>query len=316
MLRFRRPPVSPLLAVAVLLAQALAVNGCATSAPTVPAQRALYNDVVTLVRSQARDEWTLDRVGLNAIASGVAWSGCQTDAATREGLLVWLDAAITAEEARLGGPAADHWRRHRDLGEVADLIELGRVKKAVTDLHARAEAECPFWLEADPAFVGTQGNADRFTIWLESRGGGSLNVRGDALALSGGGAGRALVGGGISDRLTLMAGLELGGAGRFDLEGKVSAVFGAAVPVVLRFVDGGQVFDIEVAATTFLDPDVGLPPAIRVALAYGFVTPRVGGAFSPMATFWVGWEYHPPRGDDPPFHMIGLGTRIGVDIDP
>jgi hypothetical protein len=311
-----RIPRLPAPARMALILPVLLSAACATASPTVPAQRALYNDVLTLVRSQARDEWTLDRVALGNIAPGVAWSGCQTDAPTRRGLLAWLDAAISAEEARLGSSAAEHWRRHRDKGEVADLIELDRVRKAVADLHTRAEAECPFWLEADPAFVGTQGNAERFTIWLESRGGGSLNIRGDALALSGGGAGRALFGSGISDRLTLMAGLELGGAGRFDLEGKVSAVFGAAIPVVLRFVDAGQVFDIEVAATTFLDPDIGLPPAIRVALAYGFVTPRVGGAFSPMATFWVGWEYHPPRGDDPPFHMIGLGTRIGVDIDP
>ncbi len=55
---------------------------------------------------------------------------------------------------------------------------------------------------------------------------------------------------------------------------------------------------------------------MRVALAFGFLTPRVGGAFSPAALFWVGYELHPRRGADDPFHVIAIGTRIGVDVDP
>ena len=46
------------------------------------------------------------------------------------------------------------------------------------------------------------------------------------------------------------------------------------------------------------------------------VEPRVGGAFSPHAMLWLGYEFHPQRGSDEPFHVIGFGTRIGVDIDP
>jgi hypothetical protein len=245
-----------------------------------------------------------------------ATSGPSTAPERRQGLLAWLDTEIGREEARLGGTAAEVWKRQRDDADLEMLLELQRVRLAVADLEARAEAECPFWLEADPGFIGTQGNAERFTLWLESRGGGALNVRGSDVGLSGGGAGRLLMGSGLSDRLSLLAGLEVGGAGRFELDGKVAAVFGAAVPVVLRFADAGQVFDIEIAAATFLDKDAMWPPALRVALAYGFVTPRVGGAFSPMALFWVGYEYHPSRGEDPPFHLIGVGTRIGVDIDP
>lgn len=292
------------------------IAGCATVSPPDPVERALFNDVRTLVRSHARNEWTVDRVALQSIAPGVAWSACQTPAERRTGLLSWLDAEIASEQGRLGGTAAEVWKRARDLGALDRVLELQRIRLALAAVEAHATSDCPFWLEGDPRFVGTQGNAHRFTMWLESRGGGALNVRGSDLALSGGGAGRALFGAGLSDHISLLGGLELGGAGRFEANNRIEAVFGAAIPVVLRFADAGQVFDIEVAAATFLEESGVWPPALRVALAYGFVTPRVGGAFSPMALFWVGYEYHPARGDDRPFHMIGVGTRIGVDIDP
>ncbi len=310
---------------AAALTLTLTVAACATlPEPQTPPERALLGDLRTLVRSRARDAWTVDRVSQEAIAPGVAVSGCQAGPEVRRGLITWLDGRITAEEARLGGTATAIWRRDRSLDELDELLELQRVRAAVSGLDARAAVDCPFWLEADPGFIGVEGDADRLVLWLESRGGGSVNLRRGDLALSGGGAGRALLGHGVGRAMTLAAGLELGGAGRFErrtrldggTESEISGVLGAAVPLVVRFADAGEVVDLEVAATAFLDGGVTMPPGIRAAVAWGLVTPRIGGAFSPMALFWVGWEYHPRRGDEAPFHMIGLGTRVGVDIDP
>lgn len=293
---------------------------CASTLPTPPVERALVNDLRTIVRSQARSEWTIDRVALDLVAPAVAWSACQVPADTRDAALGWLDGAIGDEEQRLGGrglPAAELWKKaDRDLAELDDLIELQRMRLALGDLHARAASDCPFWLEADPSFEGMQGNADRFVLLLESRGGAQLLLRGSTVVFGGGGAGRVLAGWGPSDRLTIAAGFEIGGTGRFDTEGEVSGVLGAAAPILVRFVDAGSVIDLEVAATTFLEGARGWPPGVRAAIGFGLVTPRVGGAFSPSAIFWVGYEYHPARGPEDPFHVIGIGTRVGVDVDP
>jgi len=290
---------------------------CAASLPPDPVERALYIDTLTLIRSQARSEWTVDRLALDNIGPGLAWSACQVSPERRAALLTWVDGEITQETARIGGDAETVWRNNgKDLGEADDLLELNRVRLALVGLNERAAAECPFWLEADPGFIGMQGDAGRFVMFIESRGQLALNLRDDSARFAGGGGGRILFGGGLSDRATLMAGVELGGGGRFGDDGELSGVLYGALPILLRLPDAGSAWDLELAAVTFLEGSRGWPPGIRAAIAYGFVTPRVGGAFSPQAMFWLGYEYHPQRGSDEPFHVIGLGTRIGVDIDP
>lgn len=304
----------------LLLVLAPLVSACAATLPPDRVERALYIDMLTMVRSQARTEWTVDRLALDNIGPGLAWSGCQVSPDKRESLLGWIDAQIALEETRLGGDAETAWRRHgKDLSAIDDLLELQRVRLALSGVHERAATDCPFWLEGDPEFIGLQGDAHRFVMVVESRGQLALNIRGGAdgsARFSGGGAGRVLLGGGLSDRATLMTGFEVGGGGRFGADGDLSGVLYGAVPVLLRLPDAGRSLDLELAAVTFLEGSRGWPPGIRAAIAYGFITPRVGGAFSPQAMFWIGYEFHPRRGPEEPFHVIGLGTRIGVNIDP
>lgn len=299
----------------VLILAALIGTGCAASLPPEPVERALYVDALTVVRSQARDDWTVDRLALEGVTPAVAWSVCQVAPERRAGLMAWLDAAITREEQRLGGSSEIGWRRAgKDMGAIEELLELQRVRAAIALVRPE---ECPFWLEADPGFRGMQGDAERLVFIFESRGGVALNLRSEGgLRFSGGGAGRVLVGFGASDRLTVATGFEIGGFGRFDQKGDVTGVLGGAFPLLVRLADAGSLVDLEVAAVTFLEGARGWPPGIRAAIAFGFLTPRVGGAFSPAAMFWLGYEYHPRRDLDAPFHVIGVGTRIGVDFDP
>jgi hypothetical protein len=228
----------------------------------------------------------------------------------------WVDRRVEAEKARLGGDARTAWLSSgKDLDAVEDLIELERVRAALATVDERAE--CPFWLEADPDFIGLQGDAHRFVMYIESRGQLALNIQDSGSArFSGGGGGRVLLGGGLSDRVTLLSGIEVGGGGRFGEDGKLSGVLTGAVPVLVRLSDAGTAWDLELAAVSFLEGSKSWPPGLRAAIAFGFITPRVGGAFSPQAMFWLGYEYHPRRDDEEPFHIIGLGTRIGVAIDP
>ncbi len=291
------------------------LTACSASLPPDPVERALYNDTLTVVRSQDRSEWTVDRVALAEVTPGVAWSVCQVAPERRAGLLSWLDRQIADEERRLGGPAELAWQKAgKDLDAVEELLELQRVKLAIAEVR---DDDCPFWLEADREFRGMQGDAERVVLFLESRGQVALNLRGHGgLRFSGGGAGRILVGYGFSDRFTMATGFEIGGFGRFDESGDVTGVLGGAFPLLFRFADASELVDLELAAVTFLGGANGSPPGVRAAIAFGFLTPRVGGAFSPAAMFWVGYEFHPRRGADDPFHVIALGTRIGVDIDP
>jgi hypothetical protein len=57
------------------------------------------------------------------------------------------------------------------------------------------------------------------------------------------------------------------------------------------------------------------PSGSRGAFGTGVATPRVS-AFKPMVMLWVLYEFFPPQGGGPANHFIGLGTRIGVNIDP
>jgi hypothetical protein len=300
-----------------LFVSTLGFASCATALPPDPIERALYVDTLTLVRSQARDEWTVDRIAQDGIAPGVAWSACQVAPERRRALLGWLDGQIATEETRLGGDAKTAWlARGKELGEVDDLLELQRVRAALNRIDERPE-DCPFWLEEDPEFIGMQGDAHRFIMYVESRGQLALNVQSSGGArFSGGGGGRVLLGGGLSDRVSLLSGLEVGGGGRFGEDGSLSGVLTGALPVLVRFANAGSAIDVELAAVSFLEGSKAWPPGIRAAVALGFQTPRVGGAFAPHAMFWLGYEYHPRRDDEEPFHVIGLGTRIGVTIDP
>ncbi len=293
------------------------LTGCATAAPSDPVERALFVDTLTLVRSKARDAWTIDRIAQDEIAAGVMESACQVPEAARQGLLRWLEQRRKSLEVSLGGDLRTVWLREgRDLDAISDLLELTRVETALANAEARASEDCPFWLEPNAGFIGLQGDDDRFVIYLESRGQLGLRLHDETAHFSGGGAGRVLLGAGLGDGMTLLTGLELGGGGRMGEDGRIQGVLSGALPLVWRFADAGSAFDLEVAAVTYLQGGEGWPPGFRTALAYGFVTPRIGGAFAPHAMFWLGYEYHPARGAEDPFHIIGVGTRIGVSIDP
>lgn len=311
-----RPP-SPAAPLAALLACA-ALAACGHVRPEAPTEAALYEDARRIVQTASATGWIIDRVEIDRLGPTLMQSTCQVSAERREALLRWLDLRILA----LGGPAAEAYLREgRDKSAVSDILEMERVRDLVAWGHTHSEADCPFWLEPSDGFDGVQGDYDRLVLVLETRGLASINISGGDVGVGGGGGGRVLLGYGTSHELTLLFGGEVGGAGIFQPdpetgERTLKGTVVGAVPFVFRFNDGGRVWDVETAlAGIWRESDERLDLGARVAFGTGVATPRVG-AFKPMVMLWVLYEFFPPQGGGPANHFIGIGTRIGVNIDP
>ncbi len=314
-----RQPARLFLLLLVGLSSSAAVVGSAgcASMPDERAERALYLDVRRIVSAEQRTGWVIDRHELEDVAPLAMRSICQAAPVVRRRVLSWLDQRIAAG----GGSAQELWEasgRER-TGAVDELLLLERTRMTLAAGDGNSEADCPFWLPLDPDFSGVQSSAYRFTVMLESRGGLFGLVREGEVEFGGGGGGRVLGAYGVNHRLSLALGVELAG-GAFPRETSdgvaLSTTFGSALPVLARTHLDGFMIDVEVAPVIwFTTRSATFPPGLRGSVAFGLPGLRTG-ALLPYAMLWLGYEYHPPRGSQPLVHVFGIGTRIGLDIDP
>jgi hypothetical protein len=294
----------------------LIVSGCATW-PHDPVERALYIDLTKAVQLSNDTGWVIDRVQLENNSEGALRSVCQVEPERRLALERWLDQRIQT----LGGSVERVYEQHgKDLDAASDILEYERVRALLKFARARADEDCPFWLEPQPDFRGVQSDAERLVILADTLGYGSLILEGDNEALGGGGGGRLFAGYGLDAAWTLAIGAEVGGSGAFvkNEMGKrgIDTTFNAAVPVLLRLTRYSRVFDLEVAPIVRFNPDTDiLPPGVRTSVAAGFSTMR-SAAFMPYALLWLAYEYHPADNRGPEDHSLHIGTRVGVDWDP
>jgi hypothetical protein len=129
-----------------------------------------------------------------------------------------------------------------------------------------------------------------------------------------------MVGHGLGPRLTLATGLEVGGFGGLEdnEEGsrRIDATITGAVPLMLRITSFARITDIELALLRRFRAGLEEPPlGYRVNVGYGFAAMRTT-AFMPYIVLWAGYEYQPGDGASPEDHVLMLGSRVGVDIDP
>ena len=301
----------------LVAALALAAGGCATL-PDAPVERALYGDLRQIVDTRERVGWIIDRTEIEAATPSALQSVCQVSAEDRRHLLDWFARRIEAE----GGPAELAYSDSgEDLDAIEELLTLERMRALLTHADEHAAADCPFWLGPDPDFAGVQMDTDRFLLLGESIGGLSIIFQTDKPALGGGGGLRLLPGYGFSDRLTIAAGIEVGGAGfvsQPDDGGAqtVSARPTGAVPLIVRIHDDTWLFDMEVAALTQLhDGALSLPPGLRVAAGVGIGSVRIG-SIMPYALGIVGYELMPEFRDLAFSQALRIGTRVGFNYDP
>ena len=294
---------------------AVAACACGGPAPEGRPERALFTDLRRIVDARARTDWVADRFEFQEVAPAALKSACQTDAAARQRLFQWLDARIAAE----GGPAASQFSANGgDLEPLEEVVLLERVRGV---LAAADPKDCPFWLRPDAAFAGVQGSAERFVLLMESMGGLQVLVGEADTAYGGTGSGRLIPAWGLSDRLTLGLGVELGVASTFPKDDNgargLRPAFAQAVPFLLRVTTGAMLWDSELALTNRTpeaDPD-RTHFGYRLSQGVGIAALRIGN-FMPYAVVWAGYEYLPGEGGQPDAHGIRGGTRFGLDWDP
>jgi hypothetical protein len=306
----------PLL-VAALLASFLASCAHAFTPPPEPSAAALFRDLQRLVTVRATRGWQIDRLAVAELEADALDSTCRTRPEARELLLGWVDSEI----ARRGGPVEEAWlREDRDLGRVADLLELTRVRLLLAHAIAGAPADCPFWMEPAERFRGLQIADDRFQLVLE--GGGRLiayRSRGRT-DVSAGGAGRLLVGRTLGARLALMAGLEVTGSAELPRDGegdrtRVVFALDVAAPVVARCRLLNSFFEAAGGPLVHLTEDNRrLVPGLHTSVAFGVRALRQR-FFVPGVAATLAYERTFPADGHAPLHLIKVGLRVAIDID-
>jgi hypothetical protein len=303
-----RTPCSLTCAVAAV---ACASAGCATL-PETAAERGLYLDLRKIVATGEDSGWTVDSVRLDAGLEPALRSTCQVHPRTRAALDAWLVEQIALN----GGPARASFASHHDLGVVSESLSLERVRELLRHAEARAAVDCPFWLGADPNFVGVQGDFRRWVVLAETQAFLTVMVPGPVPAVGGGG--RLFLGRGLGPRTTLALGVDVAGSGTFIPQGNhgIDAFATVATPVLFRFSEFTRAIDVELAPVVRFSPTGNAwPPGGRVELGWGFSSVTLS-SFMSYFMFYGGYEVHGLATHDPIDHTIQLGTRIAVDWAP
>lgn len=283
--------------------------------PTEPVERALYVDLRKAVELSEDTGWVVDGAQIRSNAEAVMRSVCQVDPALRDDLEAWLNGQIMLA----GGPAERIYRTTGgDLSAASRALSLERTRMLLRYGRVRAGDDCPFWLQPNPRFRGTQGDGGRFVVLAETHGFASYVLNNNTPALGGGG--RLFLGYGLSSKLTLALGGDVGGSGAFvPTSGKGSALdatVNLAIPVLLRFTRFSRIFDFELGpAVRFSGGQVAFPPGGRVELGGGIATMR-GASFMPYGMLYLGYEYHPQTRTASADHTLLVGTRLAVDWAP
>lgn len=307
---------SPLALAALALAAGCARFGALPApAPATAAEVALFRDLERQVTFAAAAGWGVDRLEVEGLLEPALDSVCRVPAEARASLAALLDERVAAA----GGPVAQAWRaRGRDLGAVADLLVLTRMRLLLQRASEAAPGDCPFWLEGSPGFGGRQISHGRWQLTAGGGGKGIVSVRDGELDLLAGGAGRILLGRVDQRGRGLYLGGELGVSASFpkDAQGERSKLLVAAdlvVPAVVRLTGVNSYLELEAGwlgrATEddWGDVDHGVHLGVSVggrALRTRFFFP--GAAFGLSIERLVTGE---------PVTMLKLGVRIAFDVD-
>jgi hypothetical protein len=206
-----------------------------TPGPVEPTERALYRDLERQVTVTAATGWGVDKLEIDGLLGTALDSVCRVDPLGRRGLRAWLDNEISLR----GGPVEEAWRkRGKKLSNVSELLVMHRVRL----LLVRADElslECPFWLEPENPFTGRQISEHGWQLVFGGGGQAGAFTQGDRQDISGGGAGRLLIGRTLTNGDGAYIGAQVGASAQFakDAMGmRTSLEFGIDLlaPVVYR----------------------------------------------------------------------------------
>jgi hypothetical protein len=308
-----------LLRAAIPLAAALAASLPALAAHAEDAESlaraALLHDLETIIEAQESTGWTIDRYEYETVLPNALHSVCSATPATRAAVASILDTRIAA----LGGPVEDAYRINGgDLSGLSRLLFATRARRLLAMAEERAKDECPFWMPPDPDFRGVQSDAGRFVINAEGGGLLVLHLQHGDVTPGGGGTGRLLLGYGLDDEWTLLAGPEFGGGALFkqsETTTQIPIQFTVAVPVVLRHVDLTWHHDLELAPCAFFTQEDGRRSyGLRVGAMLGIRTLRIRN-ITPWAGIALAFESYFENDVRPAFSILKGGLRLGFDWD-
>lgn len=299
------------------LAAAIALGACARQVPPERPAAALYRDVERMVTIAETAGWGVHRLEVEGLLAEALGSVCLVEKAQREVTLAWVDARIVA----LGGPVEDAWRRAgKDLDAVDELLTLSRIRDVLAHAIAQADADCPFYVEPDPAFAGRQISDDRWQLTFGGGGKGIFVAQDGQYDLQAGGAGRMLIGRVYGSRHAMYLGGEAGASASFprDETGDRSELifaFDLVVPVVYRYSWVNTYAELEVGYLAHVtEEDLRrIDSGIHVGIAFGARATRTRFLF-PGAAFGVQYERTFPD-DSPGLTMVKVGLRVAFDWD-
>jgi hypothetical protein len=295
----------------------LAAAACAPALPQQPIQRALVRDLARVVETRDQIGWFVDDYEMRQAMPEVMDSVCRVDPAEREAALAWLDERMS----EYGGSAKAAWlRADKDLDAIPHPLLLERTRTLLRYGHESAlEGKCPFWLEPEPDFDGRQDLVGNVMVAAEYGGRFYAQYEGNKPGLGGGGTLRVLAGLGVHERLTVLTGIEAGGAGRFTdiqygerVEVPAFLIF-ANTPLIFRFHDLSTYYEIEAAMVTYTNQLRGITQfGGRIGGGIGVLRTVLSGVL-PGLTLSANFDYVPAQNGLPAVRQLGAGIR-GVFI--
>lgn len=295
---------------------ALLTSSAARAEASEAAVDALIHDLSKVVEIQASLGWKIDKYEYEEMIPDALLSVCRSTDEVRLAALGRLDDRITG----LDGPLEEAYHRNGDsLDDLGELVFVTRVRTLLEEASRRASAECPLGMGPEVDFRGLQTDAYRFTLSVE--GGGLFTLQkpiSGPVDLGGGGSGRMLLGRGLNQHWSVLAGAELGLTAIFDQTETATNFpiqFTAAVPVVLRHHRVTWHFDFELAPLGFFTAnDLTVSMGGRFGFLIGVSTLRVR-RIMPWAGIGLALEYIAKTDDRSALALAKGGARVGFDWD-
>jgi hypothetical protein len=277
--------------------------------------RGLLADLDRIIAGEESEGWFGDEDAFRSIGPALLESTCPaTSDARAEALSI-----LRQESAKAGDPRALFAATHEMSDSVAEALNLERQRRALELTLSRVEAECPFWLSPKPGFKGLQSDRQRFTLSLETAGTVQLRQTLQHWDFGAGGFGRILPGYGLSDRFTILAGVEFGGGAMVRPHTDASQFiinYFPAIPVVLRTHHRTWHYDLELAPVALFQADnTRLSYGVRVGGGVGFSALRRHN-FLPWAGLNLSYEHYFAGGGRSPAEFIRSDLRVGFMWDP
>jgi hypothetical protein len=272
-------------------------------------------DLERIVSAEESSGWLIDETAERQIHPVVMESVCRATPAVRRLTL----ARFERQSHALGDPRAVYTEDGNALtSRVAEALSARRQLDALDRAVRVAPDECPFWLAPDPEFRGRQSTRERLIINFDTGGTVQLRSTGGAWTIGAGGFGR-LLGGYSFTRVSLLAGVELGGGAM--LEPKTDPTefvinYFPALPVIARLHYQSWNLDLEVASVAlFQAGNADLSYGVRGGLTVGFSSLRLRGVL-PWLGLGVASEYHFGNSARPEAVYLRGGLRVGGVWDP